>query len=151
MQMIIGWIVVVMAWGGGQAVAAPFVGMHGNEALVTFADQGTVRREGDVKTVWTYTVPIVDLSDGAGFMASKTEVDCLRQRHRDVYTASYSWDGQSITKDEQTREWETVVPGSFAVRLVDLVCRGKAPKVLSRKGTFLDVAKAARMALESRE
>jgi hypothetical protein len=83
-------------------------------------------------------------------LASKTEIDCARQRHRDVHVVTYNCSGNSVTTTAEVGEWEVVVPDTFAVRLLDLVCRGEAKDVLARQGTFLDVAHAAREALEGR-
>lgn len=81
-------------------------------------------------------------------MAAKTEVDCLGDRFRDVYAVSYGWDGRAVTTKDAVQDWDVVIPDTYGVRVLDLVCRGEAQDVLGREGTFLDVARAVRKGLE---
>ena len=95
-----------------------------NEEATHYFDPATIRKDGNMRRVWTVSNLRERNIDGAMSYRMRNEYDCKRERHRLLAVSTHSEpmaDGKVlITAGEY--EWEEVAPGTISDKILNLVC-----------------------------
>ena len=98
-------------------------------SFVVYADPATIRRSGNLVTVWelnNYTAPQV-VAPGLSFLSGKAqaEYDCIEHRVRHLFQAQYSeamGAGNVVSSRSEPNGWIPIPPGSIAEITSKLAC-----------------------------
>jgi hypothetical protein len=78
-----------------------------------YLDMKTIRKDGSLRKVWE----LVEFSKKTGFggrsIRSRGEYDCKNERYRQLSMAAFAEnmaDGDVITTDNDTKEWQDIAP-----------------------------------------
>ena len=108
---------------------AEWVRINETDTGVIYVDPTTIRKDGDLRTVWGLTN--LKTRDSAGELSRRRldEYDCKQERYRIVSISTHSEAmamGRILTRDSDSSEWQYAAPGSVAGDLLGFVCaRGK--------------------------
>jgi len=112
---------------------AEWVAVGGNEeAVVTvYADPGTIRRAGNLVTVWHLNdFKNVQIVKGTPYLSVKAQhqYDCTADRERILALMKFSGNmgsGRVVYKDSHEGKWKPVAPGSVSHNLGKIACSKK--------------------------
>jgi hypothetical protein len=114
------------------AAMAEWSRIKGDPTLTLLADPVTIRRSGDMVTMWSlldYTKPRTN-ARGQAYLSSKQyrEYDCAGRLSRRLefsrYTENTGW-GQVLDANKTPGAWSPVVSGSVAGELLKFACGEK--------------------------
>jgi hypothetical protein len=106
------------AWAGWEEVA--------RTADSTFyVDRATLRKDGNLRRMWTLMAEKQRDKDGALSSRAKFEFDCKRERTRILAMSSHSEPmagGKTLFMDGEHVEWDETPPGSFIGTMLEIAC-----------------------------
>ena len=112
---------------------AEWVTVGGNDqiGMITYADPGTIRREGNLVKMWQLNdFKTVQTVEGNSFFSTKKqrEFNCAEERTRILSATQFSGNmgtGKVVWHNSDEQKWEPVVPESIGHTLWEFTCGKK--------------------------
>ena len=90
-----------------------------------YIDPATIRKDGDLRKVWTINDLKQRHKDGEMSRRSLHEYDCKEERYRTLSISEHSdpmAGGRTISSDNGSGKWNYIAPGTPAQTILRIVC-----------------------------
>jgi len=103
---------------------AKWVMYEGSEEATFYFDPATIRKDGNMRRVWSVSNLRERKIDGTMSYRMRNEYDCKQERHRllSVSTHSEPMAGGKVLVTAGEYEWEEVAPMTISEKLLKMVC-----------------------------
>ena len=116
-------VLLVLALMGGGA-KADWTRLGGNAKTTTYVDADTIKRKGDIVSMWLLDDLVVPDSHGQSYRYLD-EFDCENRLLRMIYISTHSGKmakGDMLTNGNAPGNWEQVPPGTVSGSLYKFAC-----------------------------